>query len=77
MQVVNQVFESHRTFVDCEIQQRACEYFSMNQTSDEDLLNQVSQYFLYFCGAIVAAKFLVSFAQSHACQSLTCTGSFV
>jgi hypothetical protein len=36
-----EVFGKHRSYIDCELQQRACEYFEMNKSTDEDLINQV------------------------------------
>lgn len=38
---VNAVFRAHMNNVDCEIQQRACEYYAMSQSKQSDLMNQV------------------------------------
>ena len=35
------VFAQYRDNVDCEIQQRACEYFRMNGSADESVINMV------------------------------------
>jgi len=40
-QPVDAVFSAHRNVADTELQQRACEYFAMNNSEDESLMNMV------------------------------------
>src|SRR6185312_4931854 len=38
---ISQVLDAHRSYVDCEIQQRACEYYVMNNNANAKLMESV------------------------------------